>query len=139
MGRVLRRARSSAVKGLDDGPDGLNETAFERALGGGRKRKPVLRPVNAETITVGQIQSLRHAASDHAVTVACKRAVQVAELRSSCEQACRDIAEANPTGMSIEHLNARLLEVGLELGRAIIAREQCVAAWNMRNDGKVTP
>lgn len=68
------------MKNIDDGPDGLNEAAFERALGGGRKRKPVLRPVNAETITVGQIQSLRHAASDHAVTVACKRAVHSCTL-----------------------------------------------------------
>jgi hypothetical protein len=27
------------MRGLDDGPDGLNEAAFNRALGGGRKMK----------------------------------------------------------------------------------------------------
>lgn len=89
--------------------------------------------VTAETITNEQIRELRHAASNHAVTVVCKRALAIEAAREACEQACRDIAEASPTGMAIEHLNARLLEHGLELGRAIIAREQCAAAWNIRH------
>lgn len=89
--------------------------------------------VTAETITAGQIRSLRTDASDHAVTTACRRALTVAELRKACEQACRDVAEADPTGMMIEHRNHALLEKGLELGRALIAREQCAAAWNARH------
>lgn len=89
--------------------------------------------VTAQTITDGQIRELHTDASDHAVTVVCKRALDLARIRKACEQACRDVAEASPTGSSIEHLNARLLECGLELGRAIIAREQCAAAWNARH------
>lgn len=88
--------------------------------------------VTAETITDDQIRLLRTNASDHAVTVVCRRALAIAELRRACEQACRDVAEVDPAGMMIEHYNHRLLEAGLAFGRAMIAREQCAAEWNAR-------
>ncbi len=37
-------AVAMGMKNLDDGPDGLNEAAFERMLGGGRKRAARRRP-----------------------------------------------------------------------------------------------
>lgn len=89
--------------------------------------------VTAETITDEQIRSLRTAASDHAVTVVCRRALEWSAQRQALEQACREVAEAIPTGQHIEFLNARLLERGLAFGRATIAREQCAAAWNARH------
>lgn len=91
--------------------------------------------VTAATITDEQIRALRTSESNHAVTVVCKRALLVAELRAACERVCREIAETIPTGNTIEHINAVLLERGLALGRALIAREQCAAAWNARHGG----
>lgn len=88
--------------------------------------------VTADNMTDEQIRSLRNEASDHAVTVVCKRAMTAATTRKELEMACRAVAEAQPTGMSMEHLNHRLLEIGLAMGRALIAREQCADAINAR-------
>lgn len=90
-------------------------------------------PVTGETITDDQIRELRKECSNHAVTVTCKRALTVNALRLACEAACRAVALADPLGMKIEHLNHRLTESGFDLGRALIARDQCADAWNARS------
>lgn len=88
--------------------------------------------VTADNLTDEQIRSLRHEASDHAVTIVCKRAITASKTRKELEMACRSVAEAQPTGMSMEHLNHKLLEIGLAMGRALIARDQCADAINAR-------
>jgi len=86
--------------------------------------------VTADNLTDEQINTLWHEESNHAVTVVCRRALAVDAARRECEEACRRIAEELPTGLSIEHLNHKLLECGLALGRALIARRQCADAIN---------
>jgi len=61
--------------------------------------------ISADTITDEQIKALRVAASDHAVTVLCRKALVVAELRSQLDIECVCAAEADPTGGQIEHIH----------------------------------
>lgn len=46
------------MRGLDDGPDGLNEAAFNRALDGGRKTKAKRRAAPSRTRKVNKVSQV---------------------------------------------------------------------------------
>lgn len=91
-----------------------------------------MRMISADTITDEQIKALRVAASDHAVTVLCRKALVVAELRSQLDIECVCAAEADPIGGQIEHIHHNVLVAATALGHALAARARCAEIINAR-------
>jgi hypothetical protein len=89
------------VKNVDDGPDGLNDAAFERALGGGRKGRRVQRQPATAAITPSVRDAVWRSVCD-ATTAALAEQPQIAQAISALD---RGLLAAK-----IGHAAIRLLE-----------------------------